>query len=202
MAEHNTLTGSALHEPKGAASAVAGQVYIADGSGSGAWTALPSTGTVTGWFDYNDLATTAVPLTASSGTWLYLTNDELGDNTNKSYSPAGVSDVWDASINKFDWSDLELGDTVDIRVDLDITTSSANQVVELHLELATDSVSFDIPFAERYIKGAGAQHINAYNGVYMGSTDVLNNRARLKIKSDSNLTVVVNGWYCKVNINR
>lgn len=42
MAEHNTLTGASLHEPKGAATATAGQTYVADGAGSGAWTA-PST---------------------------------------------------------------------------------------------------------------------------------------------------------------
>jgi len=39
MPEHNTLTGSSLHEPKGVATAAAGDVYIADGLGSGAWTA-------------------------------------------------------------------------------------------------------------------------------------------------------------------
>ena len=37
MAEHNTLTGASLHEPKGAATATVGQTYVADGVGSGAW---------------------------------------------------------------------------------------------------------------------------------------------------------------------
>lgn len=36
--EHSTLTSSNLHEPKGADTAAAGQVYVANGSGSGAWT--------------------------------------------------------------------------------------------------------------------------------------------------------------------
>lgn len=40
MAEHSTLTGANLHEPKGAASAAANTVYVADGAGSGAWTPL------------------------------------------------------------------------------------------------------------------------------------------------------------------
>jgi hypothetical protein len=35
---HAALTGSDLHEPKGAASASSGQVYVADGAGTGAWT--------------------------------------------------------------------------------------------------------------------------------------------------------------------
>jgi len=36
---HSTLTGAELHEPKGADTASSGEVYVADGSGSGAWTA-------------------------------------------------------------------------------------------------------------------------------------------------------------------
>lgn len=48
MAHHKDLTGVDLHEPKGAASAASGSVYIANGSGSGVWTALsPSLFTVT-----------------------------------------------------------------------------------------------------------------------------------------------------------
>lgn len=38
MALHKDLTGTDLHESKGAASATAGQVYIANGLGSGVWT--------------------------------------------------------------------------------------------------------------------------------------------------------------------
>jgi predicted solute-binding protein len=38
MALHKDLTGAELHEPKGADSAAAGTVYVADGSGSGDWT--------------------------------------------------------------------------------------------------------------------------------------------------------------------
>ena len=35
--EHSSLTGSALHEPKGTATASSGSAYIANGSGSGTW---------------------------------------------------------------------------------------------------------------------------------------------------------------------
>jgi hypothetical protein len=35
--QHSALTGSEVHEPKGAATATSGQVYVSDGSGSGAW---------------------------------------------------------------------------------------------------------------------------------------------------------------------
>lgn len=35
---HNTLTDPYLHEPKGASTASSGEIYIADGAGSGSWT--------------------------------------------------------------------------------------------------------------------------------------------------------------------
>lgn len=41
MAHHKDLTGTDLHEPKGVASATSGQVYVADGAGSGVWTTKP-----------------------------------------------------------------------------------------------------------------------------------------------------------------
>jgi len=35
--QHNVITDPDIHEPKGAASAVSGKVYISNGSGSGTW---------------------------------------------------------------------------------------------------------------------------------------------------------------------
>ena len=35
--EHSSLTGSALHEPKGTSTANSGETYVANGSGSGVW---------------------------------------------------------------------------------------------------------------------------------------------------------------------
>ena len=51
--QHSALTGAELHEPKGAAAATANTVYVANGSGSGAWTSF------TTWF------ATAVAATAT-----------------------------------------------------------------------------------------------------------------------------------------
>lgn len=38
--EHSALTGSNLHEPKGASTATVSTVYVSDGVGSGAWSTL------------------------------------------------------------------------------------------------------------------------------------------------------------------
>lgn len=39
---HSVLTGTDLHEPKGVATATSGQIYVADGAGSGTWSSLGS----------------------------------------------------------------------------------------------------------------------------------------------------------------
>lgn len=41
--EHSELPDNLLHEPKGASTAAAGTVYIADGAGSGSFQKLPTT---------------------------------------------------------------------------------------------------------------------------------------------------------------
>lgn len=49
---HSGLTAANLHEPKGAATASAGQVYVANGAGSGAWTSISGliiTGQIADW---------------------------------------------------------------------------------------------------------------------------------------------------------
>jgi len=48
MANHASLTGAELHEPKGVASASVNTTYVADGSGSGAWQKIGSSSINTG----------------------------------------------------------------------------------------------------------------------------------------------------------
>lgn len=57
MVEHASLSGSQLHEPKGAASAASGAVYIADGAGSGSWTVADTINKVTLTCRLDDVST-------------------------------------------------------------------------------------------------------------------------------------------------
>lgn len=195
--EHSTLTGANLHEPKGAASALTNQVYVANGAGGGAWT----TKLTMGFADYNDVTTTGTPITVVGGAgFVALTNDEAGAGTNKTYLPTGVTDVWDSATNKFDWTELALGDVIDIRLDIDIIIATTNTEVEVVLELADGSGGdYNIQFinATNFKTAATFKEV-AYNGIYMGNTNTLNNPGFFKIKADKTCTVVVNGWYVKV----
>ena len=50
---HSSLNDPYIHEPKGASTAAAGRVYVANGSGSGTWTAKETLvgETLTGYID-------------------------------------------------------------------------------------------------------------------------------------------------------
>jgi len=152
-----------------------------------------------GVIDYNDLATTTTPISVSSGLVdVDITNDGLGSFTNKAYAPVGVTDIWDSTTNLFDFSQLAVGDMVDIRLDLTVTTTSPNQLVEIDLVLGVGGFQYSIPFSRNSYKNASAQNVNRYNGIYMGDLNTLNNPAKFVVRSDSPALIVVNGWYCKI----
>jgi len=198
MAEHNTLTDPDLHEPKGAAAASADDVYVADGAGSGSFKQIYTQG----FEDYNDLATTSTPIALTLANTAYnLTNDGAGAFTNTTYRLPGYSPIWDVSTNAFDFSGagLVLGDTVDIRFDLDIVNSGANGAYDLQIDLAIGSGSpYTLEIDEHLYKSAGTHKEVVLFSIYMGDNNTLNYPAKPTMKSDSTGdTVIVNGWYVR-----
>jgi len=127
-------------------------------------------------------------------------NDTLGPFTNRNFRPDGVTDVWNPDTGLFDWTDLKLGDMVDIRLDLAITTTSPNQTVIVELLVAVDGFEYVIPFVQANVKTVGTYPVNRYNGIYMGDENTLLRGAKFRIRSDAAATMVVNGWYCKLLI--
>lgn len=152
-----------------------------------------------GFFDYNDLATQSTPLAILSGVPTDIPNDELGPQTNKLFAPDSVADVWNAGTGRFDWSELNLGDMVDIRIDFTLTTTSNNTEIHIELLLGTGGSAYALPFIpEVNFKNQDAHGLTQYNGIYMGDLNTLDNGGRLQITADKDCTMVVNGWYCKV----
>lgn len=196
--EHVNITDPYIHEPKGAASAPAGHMLVSNGDGTTSWVAQPALSPLIGVVDYSDSTTSTTPINVTSGVPAYLTNDTLGTFTNKTYLPEGVTDVWDAALNQFDFNELSLGDVVDIRLDVEVVTTSANQDVKIVLELGIGGSVYEVPFLSTTAKVAGTHPLNRYNSVYMGDSNTLTNGAKFKITTDSAATVKVNGWYCKI----
>ena len=177
---------------------------------SGLWSAIAgyindnfsevySSNQYSGVYDYNDLATTGSPIAVTAGTWVALTNDGNGTYTNTTYGISSIPNIFNTTTNAFDFSSLSLGDSVDIRADLSITTNSPNQLVELDMFAGTGGSAYQVPLLTPVqFKAAGTHRLIAFNSGYMGDANTKDNPANIQIKSDDSASVVVNGWYIRV----
>lgn len=150
-----------------------------------------------GFFDYNDSGT-IIPVTVA-GSPVAITNNGLGSNTIKIYAPEGVTDIWDSTLDVFDWSQLNLGDTIDIRLEFVLDTSSVNTQIEVCLHLGTGGGAYQIPFlGETNFKNTGTRTLSVYNSIYLGDLNTLNNGGQFRITTDKDCSITSNGWYCKI----
>lgn len=154
---------------------------------------------VVGYFDYNDLATQTTPISLASGVPSRLTNDSAGPFTVLDRGPYGVSTIWDTATNAFNFSQLSLGDTIDIRLDIDVTTTSPTQNVKVYLRLGEGSPSqYDITFIDREYKTTGAHKITDFSSIYIEYEDIRDSPASFYIETDDTGSVKVNGWYNRI----
>ena len=163
-------------------------------------TTIPLDNCRVGFLTYSDLGTHSTAIVHTGGVDTVLTNDEAGAQTIKSFAPIGITDVWDKDNARFDFSELGIGDMVDIRLDLVVTTTANNQDVRVDLELGQGGFSYTIPFEFEQIKSAGSAQVSRYNGIYIGDSNTRDNFGQFIFSSPSNATIVINGWYCEVLI--
>jgi hypothetical protein len=89
-----------------------------------------------------------------------------------------------------------LGDTVDLRIDVEYTTDTNNDSFLVELELGIGATPYRLPIDETLIKVAGVAQRTYIYKIYMGDNNTLDNPARLLVTADSaNDTVKVNGWF-------
>jgi len=151
-----------------------------------------------GYFHYNDVATQTTPISVTAYTETLLTNDTEGSQTNRSQAPYGVSDVWFPSA--FDFSQLSIGDTIDLRVDLLLTTDSVNQKYKIFLRVGeTSDYEYDLHIFDGQIKEISTdENIVGFCGFSLDYEEHLTNLSRLYIVSDDDARVKVNGWYTRI----
>jgi hypothetical protein len=146
-----------------------------------------------GIYDYDN----ALSAQSFTGTPIVLQNDDDGANSYKNVIP-GVVEIFNSSTHEFNFSDLQIGDYIQIRVDLAVTTTSANQEINVYLDLAQGTASnYQISLGRRFFKTATTHNItDIVNFVYMGNVATKDNPAQMMFNSDANATVLVNGWAC------
>jgi hypothetical protein len=137
--------------------------------------------TRTYWFDANDAGTTSSPITHGAGsTTTFLTNDGAGPSTN-SYNPDSKAALWNTSTNKFDFTSLKQGDTVEFRIDLEIANAAA-QEINVVIDLAEGtSGAYTLNVNHTYFKTASSgDQITAMFRIYMGDADTRTGTARCR----------------------
>jgi hypothetical protein len=135
-----------------------------------------------------------------TGTPIKLLNDGLGSGTNKTYGLPGISDLYNTTLNEFDFTDLALGDRVDIRYDYTLNTSAVNQESTLYLQTGVGSGAPIIRNQhDTFYKVAGV-HPNTVvvSFLLVGDLAVLNFPTELYFTSEANATVVLNNFLISV----
>lgn len=167
MAEHNTLTGSQCHEPKGADTATAGGLYVADGTGSGDWLRYQ------GWAQYQDTDTTvgspSQTLTAAART---LWTCDGGTLTVEKNPSDASSAMWNTTTNKH--TPIAEHDIYHLRMSFTAENYSGSApYVTIELDIGgAPGVILATDVALR--KGGAAQDITWSFPVFTGSTYVPN----------------------------
>ena len=182
-----------------------GEVPHSDGAGGISWITQPIAGTLAqGIYDYNDATTaiTQIDLTLAD-TDYKLTNDGAGPNTNLAYGLTGLDHVWQSVDNHFTWEDggaLVLGDTVDIRFDVEFTTALNNTEVTIDLHLGVGNTPYTLPVIENVnVATAGVIRELRELSLYMGDTNTLSFPSEVYARaSKTGATVKVNGWFVRV----
>lgn len=147
-----------------------------------------------GTWDYAN----TLPAQSYTSTPIYLNNNGLGTNTNKVYKLKNINELFNVTTNSFDFTLLELGDRVDIRFDLTITTTSANQNVKIFIEAGIGDTPYEILFLDKDFKSATTHTINFSNWLYIGNNLTKDNPCKVKFISDANANILVNGWATNV----
>lgn len=181
---HSTLTGAFLHEPKDVAAAAAGQVYVADGAGSGDMKYLP-----VGWASYAH----AGALTATTS-GILLQNDGA-TSTLEAYLPReirGSASLWDTTNDKI--LPINTGDSYIMRVDLPITaeTGSPTELI-VTLDIGGTGTGITIPIIVDYVDtGRSLPYtLNVTMPFFAGST-FSTNGGQIYVATDSGTATITN----------
>ena len=180
-----------------------GDVFTARAGAADFETPVPAVGSVVqGVYNYDDLATSTTPIALTLVDTNYvITNDTLGAQTLK-YPLVGLAEMWIPGTNTFDWTDgdvLSLGDTVDIRFDLVLTTGTTNVEITVELILDVGGLDVSIPLLpSQNFSSSGVYPLTRFTGIFMGTSAILNGDAHVVARSNkTGSTVEVNGWYIR-----
>lgn len=191
--QHKDLPDSDLHEPKGVASATVGEVYVANGAGTGTWKGLTDsdmdfsdkTKNRYGWIDVSDSQyTSGAPRSITASTRTQITNNAGAAQTDTSR----LGTLWNTTLNTFQIDDLNAAYT--LRLTAIVKTSAVAgtpYVVDIEFESANGPTV--IAARTQVIKGGNhLNHLSIAIPFYMGSF-INDYDLKLYITADQNISM-------------
>ena len=211
MGLHKDVLEDNMHEPKGikpllAGAGDVGKVVVSNGAGGSSARKLKPSELDSaeipvrmGMWDYNDVATIATPIALAVANTKYpLTNDGAGANTNVAFALPILSNIWNVGTQRLDFATLALGDTIDARVDVQVTTTGANHEIALFWRLGEGGSPYDLQITRQNFKTAGTYTFTVLHAAYMGDANTRDNPSLFLMSSDNTGdTVTVNGWFMR-----
>ena len=138
-----------------------------------------------GVIDYND---TSPDVALAANTWTDIPNNGLGQFSNDKYSVDFVNNLLDPATGYLDFDELQLGDSVYIRIDFAVAPNINNALLECRYVLGEGANEYPLDvFSKRCDKGAGVMHSSDkfLFSVYMGDINTYEGPAKLQAKLSS-----------------
>jgi len=156
--------------------------------------------TSAGYAVYEDSKVTTTTLAA--GVFTVIPNDALGTNTTNTYLPLGVTNLWNAGTSSFDFSELAVGDAIEMRIIVQPTTTSNNTEIELDLFLGSGGAQYKVPFiTTQNFQFAGLFEATRYTSFPIRDEDTRTSPAQFKAIADKNCTLQTDDFFVKVTRN-
>lgn len=183
--QHSALSDPDLHEPKGISTANVDQIYLSDGSGSGAWTnakRLPGTG----WGQYGNTTYVSTTYLAISTTAVLL---PFNSNVNVSQLPityaGATSPLMDLATETLLF--VSEGDMHSITIAFQVaTTSGSPTLIDLTMYTSTDGITYATLVGENslpVLKNT-AQFFNT-SFLFPVSANMADHGCTIKLKTDT-----------------
>lgn len=192
---HRDLTGADLHEPKGIDTASLGEMYVADGAGSGSWGKLRLYG-----FENNADSGVIQPLTA--GVFTTVTNNTNGAFDTDFLLPNQTSRCWNPTLNEFNFNagGVEVNELIEFNFEFVFNSTSASSNFKADLIFAEGTLDeYIVRITDKIYKAAGTHPENVDLSLFMPAQVFIDNPCKVKVfTDDSSGSVVVKRFYLKV----
>lgn len=160
-----------------------------------------TSGTTSGFIDYNDASTATTPIVLVADTWIELPNDGLGSFTNKNFLPQGVTELMLTPSGYIDASDLDLGDAMFVRNDYTVNPNTNNSLLKFRYSLGTGGAAYTLEkTVGRLDAGSGVDYRRSLvtDLIYMGDSNTKDNIIKLEINLSTTGTLINSGSVIQV----